>query len=135
MHNTIKAALAAAIVATSLTFAGPAAADGHNCSDYASQQAAQEALTPGDPDGLDRDNDGIACENNPAPYSAEYNGGTEDPTPGNNGGTEEPTTPNGGVDAGFGGTADGDITGPASLGVGTLLAVGGVVMLRRRLTA
>ena len=32
--------------------------------------AAQEALraNPSDPNDLDRDNDGIACEDNPAPY-------------------------------------------------------------------
>lgn len=36
-----------------------------NCSDFRSQEEAQayfEANGPGDPDGLDRDNDGIACE-------------------------------------------------------------------------
>jgi hypothetical protein len=136
MRNATRAALAAALAATSLTFAGPAVADSHNCPDYASQAEAQEAYEAdtSDPNGLDRDGDGIACESNPAPYSDEYNdnGGDEgdDSTDGDD------ATPDGGVDAGSGGTADGDINGAAGLvGVGTLLAVGGVVVLRRRLTA
>jgi excalibur calcium-binding domain-containing protein len=133
MHNTTRAALAAAIALASLTFAGPAVADSHNCSDYASQREAQAALEPGDPDGLDADNDGIACENNPAPYSEAYDNGDGEETDGSGNGEEQPE---GGVDAGSGGTADGDINGAAGLvGVGTLLAVGGVVVLRRRLTA
>ena len=36
-----------------------------DCKDFGSQEEAQsyfEANGPGDPDGLDRDNDGIACE-------------------------------------------------------------------------
>jgi LPXTG-motif cell wall-anchored protein len=41
-----------------------------DCSDYASQAAAQAALRadPSDPNGLDGDGDGIACESNPAPF-------------------------------------------------------------------
>lgn len=49
----------------------PATASNHNCADYESQAAAQEVLRadPSDPNGLDgNDNDGIACESNPAPY-------------------------------------------------------------------
>jgi hypothetical protein len=40
-----------------------------NCSDFPSQAAAQAALRadPSDPWGLDRDRDGIACENNRTP--------------------------------------------------------------------
>ena len=47
-----------------------------NCSDFPNQKAAQDHLNahPGDPDGLDGDNDGIACESLPCPC-----GGT--PTP------------------------------------------------------
>lgn len=41
-----------------------------NCSDFPSQAAAQAYLRqfPSDPSHLDADNDGIACENNPAPF-------------------------------------------------------------------
>lgn len=41
-----------------------------DCSGYPSQAAAQAALraNPSDPNNLDPDDDGIACENNPGPY-------------------------------------------------------------------
>ena len=41
-----------------------------DCSGYPSQAAAQAALRadPSDPNNLDPDDDGIACENNPGPY-------------------------------------------------------------------
>jgi hypothetical protein len=48
----------------------PAAARDLDCSDFATQAEAEEHLTPGDPDGLDGDNDGIACEDNPCPCSS-----------------------------------------------------------------
>jgi endonuclease YncB( thermonuclease family) len=40
-----------------------------DCPDFATQAAAQSHLLahPGDPDGLDGDHDGIACESNPCP--------------------------------------------------------------------
>jgi hypothetical protein len=62
----------ALLAAMALTLAAPAAlaqAD-TDCSDYASQAAAQAALRadPSDPNGLDADGDGIACESNPAPF-------------------------------------------------------------------
>lgn len=43
--------------------------DLHNCSDFASQAEAQAhyRLNPSDPDKLDTDSDGIACESNPVP--------------------------------------------------------------------
>jgi hypothetical protein len=52
------------------TAVGAKAVDDQNCSDFPSQAAAQQHLRedPSDPDGLDRDNDGIACESNPSPY-------------------------------------------------------------------
>ncbi|HUR78794.1 MAG TPA: excalibur calcium-binding domain-containing protein [Acidimicrobiales bacterium] len=41
-----------------------------DCSSFASQAAAQAALRddPSDPNNLDPDDDGIACENNPGPF-------------------------------------------------------------------
>lgn len=47
-----------------------------NCADHPSQAAAQAALRlePTDPDGLDADRDGIACEDNASPRD-------EDPVP------------------------------------------------------
>ena len=43
--------------------------DRYNCKDFASQAQAQAVLRadPRDPNRLDRDRDGIACEKNPPP--------------------------------------------------------------------
>ncbi len=41
-----------------------------DCADFPTQAEAQEHLYPGDPYGLDGDNDGIACEDNPCPCSS-----------------------------------------------------------------
>jgi Excalibur calcium-binding domain len=38
----------------------------YDCEDFASQEEAQEYLLPGDPYGLDGDNDGVACEDLPS---------------------------------------------------------------------
>lgn len=46
--------------------------DDYNCSDFATQAQAQHLYNkyaPGDPDGLDSDDDGIACETLPCPCS------------------------------------------------------------------
>lgn len=54
--------------------AGSAAAQDLDCADFSTQGEAQDNLNanPGDPNGLDRDNDGIACETLPG------GGGSED---------------------------------------------------------
>lgn len=49
----------------------------YDCADFATQAEAEEYLLPGDPYGLDADDDGIACEDNPCPCSS---------TPGGSGG-------------------------------------------------
>lgn len=48
------------------TTSPPAQAGDLDCSDFATQEEAQENLAPGDPDGLDADSDGIACETLPS---------------------------------------------------------------------
>lgn len=52
-----------------LTLAAPAHAQAdRDCADFSSQREAQdffEQSGPGDPHGLDRDNDGVACETLP----------------------------------------------------------------------
>ncbi len=65
--KTLRSLLMALALLALMAF--PALADDHNCDDYESQAAAQEELRndPSDPNGLDGDEDGIACENNPAP--------------------------------------------------------------------
>lgn len=58
---------------------GAAAAADLDCADFSSQAEAQENLLPGDPYGLDGDNDGIACEDNPCPCN--YGPASEPPPP------------------------------------------------------
>lgn len=43
-----------------------AAAVDYDCEDFATQEEAQEYLLPGDPYGLDGDDDGVACEDLPS---------------------------------------------------------------------
>lgn len=59
-----------------LTPAGASALD-YDCADFATQEEAQEYLLPGDPYGLDGDNDGVACEDLPGGSG----GPTETPAP------------------------------------------------------
>lgn len=62
-----------------------------NCSDFGSQASAQQYFLnhggpSSDPDGLDSDGDGVACESNPCPC-------TTSTTPGGGGGTTPPPAP------------------------------------------
>ncbi|HWO15234.1 MAG TPA: excalibur calcium-binding domain-containing protein, partial [Solirubrobacterales bacterium] len=50
-----------------------------DCSDFSTQEEAQGYLVPGDPHGLDADNDGIACESLPSGGSG--GGGAAEPAP------------------------------------------------------
>ena len=108
--------------------AGVAAAQDLDCADFQTQAQAQAVYdqNPSDPNGLDRDKDGVACEALP--------GGAP-------GSGEGPSPPSGGVETGAGGTAEGgpeDGPGHSSellvLGVagGAVLATGGVALARRR---
>jgi len=69
-----------------------------NCSDFQYQDDAQAALdeNPSEPNGLDDDNDFIACESLPSRGS----------TPGGTAGDSDGQVPSGGVQTGFGGAAD-----------------------------
>lgn len=57
------------VVGFSTVAAAPVQAKDLNCSDFPNQAAAQKNLddNPSDPNGLDHDSDGIACESNPCP--------------------------------------------------------------------
>jgi hypothetical protein len=127
----VRTTVVSTVVAAALCFpmSGVAAAQGdYDCSDFATQQAAQAFFDANrsDPYDLDRDNDNRACEWN------------EDGT------TPGTTTPTRGVETGAGGTADlvaaaedteGETSGPLlPLGIlgGAVLAVGGLVLVRRR---
>ena len=135
----VRAIVASTVVAATLCFpmAGVAAAQDLDCSDFATQEAAQAVYNTNrtDPFDLDRDNDNRACERLP---SGRYE---DDPDGG--------TTPTKGVETGAGGTADlvtadlvtaaedpaDDSSGPLlPLGIvgGAVLAAGGLVLVRRR---
>jgi endonuclease YncB( thermonuclease family) len=64
------AGLACALIITALP--SPASAADRDCADFPNQAAAQAWLqaSPGDPDRLDGDSDGIACEALPCPCAA-----------------------------------------------------------------
>ncbi|WP_103355105.1 excalibur calcium-binding domain-containing protein [Amycolatopsis sp. CA-128772] len=117
-----------------------------NCSDFQYQEEAQAVLeaTPGDPNGLDRDKNGIACE--ALPHRPQQQSTTTTSTPKQRTQTapktaaKKPATsgqvkvkPVGGVATGGGEPAD-DVPGVLVLG-GTLLAAtasGGMVLYLRR---
>jgi LPXTG-motif cell wall-anchored protein len=114
------------LVFGALVVAAPAAlaqAGDQDCSDFASQKAAQAHLRadPSDPDGLDgNDNDGIACESLPAPFD-------RTPVVAADGSASSGLTPSAG---GTGGTLA--QTGPRStptLGIGGLLLAAGAVLV------
>ena len=126
----VRNALAVTVLTAGMSYplAGVALAQDVDCSDFSTQAEAQAVYNqdPSDPNRLDTDNDGVACEALPggAPGSAEN--GTN---------TDTGVAPSGGVEAGAGGTARGDDSGvllPIGLAGGTLLIAGGVVLIRRR---
>lgn len=104
-----------------------------DCPDFPTQGAAQAALRPGDPERLDADNDGVACENGSTAGAAESGDDSTDGTTGTSGG-DDGQIPSGGVEAGHGGTAGNDSAViPLSLfGGAAVLAAGAVAMRRPR---
>jgi LPXTG-motif cell wall-anchored protein len=115
-----RRSIAASGLAVAATFlaAYPADAADLDCSDFTSQSQAQGVYdsNPSDPQRLDRDNDGIACEEA-------------------GGSGVSPTAPEGGVATGAGGTA-GLESEPLFVAGGLALAgAGGLVLYRRRLAA
>lgn len=116
--------------ALSVTVAGTASAADLNCSDFATQQEAQAEYDrdPSDPNGLDRDDDGIACETRPSGGSVV----AEDDT--SMGATAQvPNRPSGSVAAGDGSSAT-EASGamPYVLGGVALTAAGGAAFAARR---
>ena len=128
----VRTTVVSTVVAAILCFpmAGVAAAQDLDCSDFATQEAAQAVYNTNrtDPFDLDRDNDNRACERLP---SGRYE---DDPDGG--------TTPTKGVETGAGGTADlvtaGEDTADDGSGrcchwaCGVVLAAAGLLLLRRR---
>ncbi|WGX99219.1 excalibur calcium-binding domain-containing protein [Nocardioides sp. L-11A] len=83
--TALFATFALSIAGTALTLAtaqastAAAAAKDMNCDDFPNQAAAQNYFVNhggpnSDPDGLDRDGDGIACDSNPCPCSSSTGG-------------------------------------------------------------
>lgn len=134
MTRLIRALAVATILAALM--AAPALAGQHLCANYPSQAAAQNALAS-QPQLDGNDNDGIACESNPAPYSPQYQaaqgrpGGAGTGTTGGAG--TGGTTPGKMPTTGAGGMAEESPAGPiAAVAGATLLAGAGLVALRRR---
>lgn len=68
----MKLLLSAVLAVTAVALLAPASASAgtdYDCSDFANQAEAQDYLLPGDPYGLDGDDDGVACEDLPCPCS------------------------------------------------------------------
>jgi Excalibur calcium-binding domain len=125
-------AVVATVLAAAMCFplAGVAAAqDLLNCRDFQTQAQAQTVYNrnPSDPNHLDRDKDGKACEALPG----EPPGSAEGPSP-------TSSAPSGPVEAGEGGTAGGspddspELLLVLGMAGGAVLAAGGVVLARRR---
>ncbi len=130
LRSTAAAGVLAA-TALALPMSGTALAQDLDCINFDTQQEAQAEFDadPSDPNDLDRDNDGKACETLP-------NGMMEDEPPtGNGGDTDNGATPVGPIETGAGGTAgdSSELLLPLTLG-GVVLTAGGVVLVRRRQT-
>jgi Excalibur calcium-binding domain len=127
MRRRSTAAAGALVIAVlSLGTGTASAATDLDCSDFATQALAQASFnaTPGDPNDLDRDNDGIACETLPGSTS------TEDGTV--TGGAQVTTRPVGAVAAGDGSTATDGSALPYVLGGVAFAAAGGAAIAARR---
>lgn len=101
--GTATVLVAAAMAAIPLAgVAGAAPSVDRDCTDFPSQIAAQMVYNadPSDPNGLDRDDDGVACEDDDAAPAAPV---SEDRSSGDrSSGDQVGTTPVGSVDAGDG---------------------------------
>ena len=125
MRRTSAAAGVLVTAAVSIAFAGTASAADLNCSNFSTQQEAQNVLIqdPSDPNGLDADGDGIACE-------TLSTGMAEDNTAF---ASQVPAPPTGGVATGDGSMADQQSGAlPYLLGGVALTAAGGAALAARR---
>jgi len=134
--RTFTVSLVAAAAAT-LPLAGVAAAQtgDRDCVDFSSQQEAQDALLPGDPERLDANGNGQACEN--YDYDSATPAETTDPVdevpepaaaPDEDDDSQVAVVPRGGVDTGDGTSG----SEPAPALIGGVLALGVVAAAARR---
>ena len=127
----IRSTVAAAVLTAgfSVALAGTAsAAPDRDCPDFASQAEAQAAFNavPGDPERLDDDNDGIACES----YTYAATPAAVTPAPASGG--QVSTRPVGSVAAGDGSSSDEGATMPFVVGGLAFVAAGGAAVAARR---
>jgi hypothetical protein len=122
-RRTTAAAGALITAALSLGFSGTAHAADRDCPDFASQTEAQAAFdaVPGDPERLDANNNGIACEN--YDYAAASSTASS---------SQVSTRPSGSVAAGDGSSSDEASTLPYVLGGAVLVGAGGAAFAARR---
>ena len=124
-------AAAGVLITAALSFGVPgtaAAAADLDCSDFATQAEAQASLnsTPGDPNDLDADDDGVACETLP--------GGGEQTEDNTTLGTtsQVSTVPAGSVAAGDGSSSPDSSVLPYALGGVALAGAAGAAVAARR---
>ncbi|OZM83370.1 hypothetical protein [Pseudonocardia sp. MH-G8] len=151
--RTILAATALAGAAT-LTLAGSAFAGDRDCLDFTSHADAQAAFdaVPGDPEGLDADGDGKACEDqfvddlvgDSGDFSDSGGGsgdsrddgsddGGADDSDTDDGDTDDGDAPVGGVATGGGGTAAGPgVAAPIAAASASVLLIGVLAAAARR---
>jgi hypothetical protein len=133
VRTTAAAIILAAVAALPLAGIANAQPADRDCADFATQPEAQAALAaqPGDPDDLDSDDDGIACE---ILFSISFTTpDTTTTTSDTTDGGQVRSVPQGGLDTGDGTMAD-DGADSDVLVVGGMLLTGGLaaVALRRR---
>lgn len=125
MHIRTSAAALVLFAGLTIPMTGTALAADLDCKDFSSQAAAQANLNanPSDPNGLDANHNGVACE--------DFTYGSA-----STGSTQVPTVPQGGVPAGDGSTAAGrttpDSPAPYLLGGLALVAAGGAAVAAAR---
>jgi hypothetical protein len=122
MRRATAAAGVLITAALSFSFSGTAQAADRDCPDFTSQAEAQAAYdaVPGDPERLDGDNDGMACEEHS--YAASTTSGST---------SQVGNRPAGAVAAGDG-SSDESGALPYVLGSVALTAAGGAALAARR---
>src|SRR4051795_9666509 len=115
-RHTSAAADALIAVMICIGFTGTARAADRDCKDFSSQAEAQAALLPGDPERLDADHDGLACET----YGYAARASTSSTSA-----SQVPSRPTGAVAAGDGSTADEGSAPSYVLGGVALIAAAG----------
>lgn len=124
MRTLAASAVLAAGLGLPLSGVASAQSADRDCADFASQAQAQAALLPGDPERLDADHDGKACENQE--YAGSASGAASE-----QGDDQVSAKPVGGVEAGDG-PVSGGAADPLALVAGALVAGGvGAVAVRR----